>query len=204
MLKKMKSLRKKEEKPPELEAGQVSDLTKKTKFNPEQIQKIYREFMGENPDGKMTPEKLKKTYKQMFPDCDETTFADFVFKTYDSNHDGTVDFKEFITAVSLTKKGTLRQRLTWIFNIYDADNSGYITKKEMVAVLTSIGALAPCVPGVGPLSPKEKVDRIFQEMDRNKDNYLSLKEFIEGARRSPQLEVLLNNNGHVNNSIHKF
>ena len=100
MLKKMKILRKKEEPPPELEADQVSDLTKKTKFNQEQIQKIYREFMGENPEGKMTPESLKKTYKQMFPEADETSFADFVFKTYDTNNDGTVDFKEFITAVS--------------------------------------------------------------------------------------------------------
>ena len=74
----------------------------------------------------------------------------------------------------------------------------------MTAVLTSIGALAPSVPGVGPISPREKVDRIFKEMDKNKDNYLSLKEFIEGARRNPQLEVLLNNDGQVNSSVHKF
>ena len=74
----------------------------------------------------------------------------------------------------------------------------------MLSVLKAISALAPNLPGVGPLSPKEKVDRIFEQMDKNKDGYLSLNEFIEGARRSPELEVLLNNDGKLNSGIHKF
>ena len=61
MFKKFKKLTKKEEEPPkELEAGEVSDLTKKTKFNAEQIQKVYREFMGESPEGKLSRAGLRK------------------------------------------------------------------------------------------------------------------------------------------------
>ena len=94
--------------------------------------------------------------------------------------------------------------MTWIFNIYDSDSSGHITKDEMKKVLTSVAKMGTKIPGMEKMSPKEKVEQIFKEMDRNGDGYLSLNEFIEGVRRNPELEVLLNNNGSVNTSIHKF
>lgn len=100
--------------------------------------------------------------------------------------------------------GTLRQKLTWIFSIYDEDGNGFISKKEMIQVLTSIEQMGVQNPGAGNVSPKKQADIIFDEMDANGDGYLSIKEFIEGVRRNPNLEVLLSNTGHVNTNIHKF
>ena len=188
-----------------LDGEQVSTLERKTEFSAEEIRKSHRRFVGKHPDGKITASDLKKIYEQLCPSGgDASQFADFVFKTYDSNGDGFVDFQEFITALSLTKRGSLMKRLYWIFNIYDVDNNGYITRGEYLQVLKSICKMGPCIPGVGRMSPQKRVDQIFKQMDRNKDGYLSLNEFVEGVRRNPELEVLLNNMGEVNAHIHRF
>ena len=97
--------KKKPEEPVQLEEEQVAELTRKTKFSPQEIRKTYREFIGENPDGIMTEERLKKIYRNLFSDGDASMFASFVFRTYDSNCDGVVDFQEFLTALSVTRRG---------------------------------------------------------------------------------------------------
>lgn len=50
-------------------------------------------------------------YKQYFPFGDPTQFASLVFHMFDSNNDGGIEFKEFITALSVTSRGTIKEKL---------------------------------------------------------------------------------------------
>lgn len=86
----------------------------------------------------LTKEEFQKIYKQFFPFGDPSSFADYVFNVFDADKSGTIDFKEFICALSVTSRGKMEDKLDWAFQLYDIDGDGKISYEEMLQIVEAI------------------------------------------------------------------
>ena len=78
-------------------------------------------FLKDCPSGQLNKTEFGQIYKQFFPFGDPGDFADYVFNVFDENKNGTIDFKEFICALSVTSRGRLDEKLKCGVSVHPAD-----------------------------------------------------------------------------------
>jgi len=178
---------------PSLKPEELADLRQQTFFSDQEIQEWYKGFTRDCPSGKIDANEFKIMYQNIFPEGDPSSFSDHVFRMFDNDNSGFIDFREFITAISVTSKGNAEQKLRWAFRLYDLDASGFISKREMLTIVKSIFSM------MGPdlqlpedeNTPEKRTAKIFNQLDKNMDDQVSLEEFIEGALNDPAIMQML-------------
>merc|ERR1712013_966581 len=161
----------------------------------EELKEWYKGFRKDCPSGFLTLDGFKQVYQGFFSYGDADAFSEHAFRTFDLNHDGRIDFREFVTALSVTSRGSAEEKLKWVYSLYDSDGNGYITRTEM---LTIVRAIYKLVGNNSPMAhdqatPEQRVEKIYQLMDKDTDGRLTLNEFITGAKSEPALGTLLQN-----------
>ncbi|XP_030620627.1 Kv channel-interacting protein 1 isoform X4 [Chanos chanos] len=192
----------------------LEQLESQTNFSKKELQVLYRGFKNECPSGVVNEETFKQIYAQFFPHggrcvssklCllpsashtlpDASTYAHYLFNAFDTAHNGSIKFEDFVMALSILLRGSTREKLQWTFNLYDINRDGYINKEEMTDIVRAIYDMMGkyTYPALKTDTPKQHVDAFFQKMDKNRDGVVTLDEFIlscqedENIMRSLQL-----------------
>ena len=79
------------------------------------FQEWYKGFISDCPNGKLTPSAFVKIYSQCFPSGNARDFCDHIFRTFDTDGNGYIDFREFLLAIDITSSGTAEEKLGWAF-----------------------------------------------------------------------------------------
>ncbi|CAG5120634.1 unnamed protein product, partial [Candidula unifasciata] len=118
-----------------LNEDDLKELEKSTYFDRNELQKWFKDFKRDCPDGKLKMDEFQGIYQRFFPHGNPDKFATYIFNAFDSNKDGVISFREFIRALSVTSRGTLDEKLAWAFSLYDRDNDGQISRTEMEEIV---------------------------------------------------------------------
>nr|KAF6505402.1 guanylate cyclase activator 1A [Rousettus aegyptiacus] len=153
----------------------------------------YKKFMTECPSGQLTLYEFRQFFglKNLSPSTSQ--YVEQMFETFDFNKDGSIDFMEYVAALSLVLKGKVEQKLRWYFKLYDVDGNGCIDRDELLTIIrfphlyqdTAIRAINPHSDTT--MSAEEFTDTVFSKIDVNGDGELSLEEFMEGVQKDQML-----------------
>lgn len=114
----------------------LEELQLNTKFTEQELSTWYQSFLKECPSGRITRQEFQTIYSKFFPEADPKAYAQHVFRSFDANSDGTLDFKEYVIALHMTSAGKTNQKLEWAFSLYDVDGNGTISKNEVLEIVS--------------------------------------------------------------------
>jgi Ca2+-binding EF-hand superfamily protein len=118
-----------------------------------------------------------------------------VFRLFDNDGNGVVDYKEFLMALTTFRGASNNDGVRLCFDIFDSDGSGEISLQELKAVMASVMsdaddealALISQNSTAQPMDPdnvrppmkvrEENLEALFQAIDTNGDGMVSFEEF---------------------------
>ena len=103
------------EPPPALIFSICYCVTEHTNYSLETIMAWYRGFKEDCPDGRLTPQAFMHVYGSSFVSANTKEFCDYVFRNFDKDGNGYIDFKEFLLAIHVTSSGSAEDKLKWAF-----------------------------------------------------------------------------------------
>ncbi|RXM98804.1 Recoverin [Acipenser ruthenus] len=173
----------------------LEDLKLNTRYSEEELSAWYQSFQKECPSGRITIEQFQSIYASFFPDADPKAYAQHVFRSFDTNNDGTLDFKEYIIALHLTSSGKTIQKFEWAFSLYDVDGNGTINKTEVLeivkAIFTMINADDQEDLPEDENTPEKRTDKIWDYFGKKDNDKLTEGEFIQGITENKEILRLI-------------
>jgi len=173
-----------------------------TKYSEQEIKSWFRSFLKECPSGVLRKVDLHAMYLKILPKEDPTVIVDHLFRIFDRDNSGTIDFKEFVLATDITSSGEPEEKLRWTFRVhlysrkgkagvlklYDKDRSGTIEMSEMVEVLETVYVMEGVASGN---MARDRAKQIFDELDLDGDGTLTCDEFIKGCMKDEEMVDML-------------
>lgn len=162
-----------------------------TAVSRDQVDKQYENFLGKHPDGKITKRDFRNMMQACFPESDTAKLESHIFRMYDKNGDGHIDFREFMIVLYVMSNGTPEENLKQIFRIFDINNDGTVSQKELGRLVKDLFHLFTKKDNPDRASQEALADKAFREMDTNSDGQVTQEEFVKACLNQETISKML-------------
>ena len=177
--------------PPLLSQESLNFVVDKTQASKEDVEAQYNNFLREYPDGKIDAKGFQDMMKKCYPDQDISKVEKHVFRMYDQNANGSIEFREFMIVLTVLSKGTPRENLEQIYRIFDINDDGEISKKEIYRVVKDLFGLMGKEDNPTNATDKCLAELAFKEMDKDGDSKVTKAEFITACESHEKISSML-------------
>ena len=109
------------------------------------IEDAHDNFLLHNPNGELAKEDFLKEFEVIiisamlcpFPlyGSQDPLIANAVFKVFDVDRSGTMDFAEYMQARNAVSLNSVNDKLEWIFCLFDSDGGGSVDMNEIEVLI---------------------------------------------------------------------
>jgi len=166
-------------KPEEIEEFQLM-----SNFSELELKRLYRRFKKLDKDGSGT---LTTDEFLSIPEFASNPLLERVIAIFDTNKDEEIEFKEFISALSIfSGKDNKEAKLKFAFKIYDINDDGFISNGELFQVLKMMVGT-----NLNDVQLQQIVDKTILEADTDKDGKISFNEFVKMISNTDEIDQKL-------------
>jgi len=169
---------------------EVAKLAALTGTDRQEVELQYEQFLKHHKHGRISRRSFQNLLQKSWPGISSGALgklSQHIFRMYDTNQDGNIDFTEFILMLHIMKEGSPEQNLRQIFKIFDINSDGGISMKELRKILKDFRDLMES-------EGEEALARTaFDEMDADQDGKIDEEEFVnaclEGGKASSSIAL---------------
>ncbi|RNA11163.1 neuronal calcium sensor 2 [Brachionus plicatilis] len=177
--------------PIQLTEKEIRFLLERTTYDRVEIHEWHTQFLKDCPDGTLNKKMFLKQYRKFNPNGKPEKLCDHVFRAFDADKNGFIDFNEFLISISLTSTDlNYKKKLEWVFNLYDIDANGTIDKDEFRTIIEAIYKVLD-VKQHSFKNVEQSANDLFQQIDTDKSKTISLEEFVKACTKDRYLLELL-------------
>merc|ERR1712025_1326958 len=158
-----------------------------TNTDKEQVLAQYRRFLTWDPKGRISRKSFQSMLSDCLPDMRSDRLAQLsnhIWRVYDINEDGQIDFFEFMTVLHVMSSGSSEDNLRQLFRVFDINSDGSISKDELERIVNDFEIAANN-------EDRGLVNTVFKEMDENNDGVISQEEFVEANLALKKFSTML-------------
>merc|ERR1711953_1637921 len=175
---------------PVLREEDVAALSLTSGLTEDQVRNTFTSFIADHPNGRLMPKDFRQMMQKALPKKDATKMEKHVFRIYDTDGSGDIDFTEFMVVFHIMSDGTPEEVMSKIFRVFDLNGDGVITAAEMNKIVKDMYGL---LKTENPDLEAEKLlsKSAFTEMDKNNDGQITQEEFIKACLGQEEISRIL-------------
>lgn len=151
------------------EMKKISLMFIASRLDENEINNLKNVFMAfdEGKDGQISLDELKKGLEQMHSTKYTDKEIEDLFNALDVDHNGKIDYTEFISATLEEAEYLKQERLSEAFMNFDINRSGKISKDELVTALKANSC------------QEKEIEKFIKAVDKNGDGKIDYNEFVD-------------------------